>query len=244
LKGKPIIDVYEYIVCRDDKFFGHTTGSSIKLEVGDQVKVKKIDNGLLKVVGKAEDWCVAEGGKWITYRGKHICIGVETDDPGREGYKVVNVLHDKYNKTRLHYSEDVDSEVVNKIKSGLQHYPVKVRADVNDVWVHNSTINDCVVGANLWQMGLIELGDVRFVDTEGTFHHEMGHSIWNRQFKTSDHLDWRLVGGEPISLYGRTSAQEDFCESLKMYKTDPKLLHRMSGERYMLIKKQLEELEK
>jgi len=192
---------------------------------------------------KADDWCASAGGKWITYKGKHICVGAETDSK-ITGYKKTEVIHSRFSRTEIHYPPSKRDEAT-RIKSAIQYYPAKVKSDISRVVIHEGLLHEDggnTVGVNFIDM--IELGDVPERDAERTLHHEIGHTIWNQHFKTPQHLSWSLLDEAPVSNYGSTSVQEDFCETLMIYKTNPAMLRSIRKEHLKLLERHMKELEK
>jgi len=209
------------------------------------------EESLNEKIEKAGDWCSQRGGKWITVRGKHICIGKDYEyTRGGVPWKGSHVIHDKYNKSTVNWKKNViDENTVMEIKSGLQHYPKSVKVKVNEINITDGYLDTGVTGLHQRSVDTNYSWITLSTDDDviGVFHHEMGHRIYYDYVSGIDAMksDWSRIRRSEVaySLLAGSDVEEDFCESLRFYKTRRKELRNECPERFEYIHSLMEAIE-
>jgi len=199
-----------------------------------------------------EDWCSEQGGKWITSKGRHICITEDYEfSRGKEDWMASSIIHGKNKATLMRWKKgSITDEQALEIKTNIQYYPKDIRESVNRVEITDGFLDSGVTGINY---GVGKMGRKSNIylstkeDLVGTLHHEIGHGVYNNYVKVADAREsrWSDIHKAKIapSWYGTTSSEEDFAESLSLYKTDKKTLANEFPDRHEFIENVLEGVE-
>jgi len=227
----------------------------IAMKCSENVMIKTLSGAILRksVHNKGwikrlieKDWCEGEGGKWITVKGKHICISADVKIL-RDSSKLVRVLHGKDSSTDLRWHKGVPNETAQKMAKDLQYYPIKVRNRVKSIEVFPDVLNSKTTGLHINTVsgGYINIS-TKSTSVEHTFHHELGHSVWKDFIRDTDFEQSyrRVAKGRTMTAYAKTSIEEDFSEHFAFFKKQPGALKGFSPKRYNLISKLMEDLER
>jgi len=235
LKGKSIVGMFNYhiVLVRGGQQtpLGVTVSTEVKAKVGDVVEVQISKTGKFKLV-KVEDWCEKAGGKWITSRGRHICIGIEHDTVDGKR-RAVNILHDKDTHTRFVWDKKADKEKVNDIKRNLTFVPKERLKGLHTIRVTDEemTVGKFYEGRDLpAHMAVYKdkpvqgyytalLGEITITKTgkPDVFYHEFGHHI-EGNLTAAEKDDWAQVWREEkVSNYASVNPNEGFAEAVSGY---------------------------
>lgn len=185
------------------------------------------------------NWCKDAGGHWITSRGNHLCISDERELNDLDNSKVSVIIHDEGITTRFRRDGKVSDELATEVKSTLLSYPMGVKKDIKSVEVHTGYIGETTLGVNIPVKGRSAIIVTTVKDPIYTLHHEIGHEVWREKIrgKTSPVMRWSAISSKPghPTSYAKVSEEEDFAESLAMFKTDPGKLKKLSVDRYVFV---------
>ena len=193
---------------------------------------------------KEDDWCVAQGGHWITTEGRHLCIGDDKDID--EAYTERNLIS-RYGTTKFKFYKGY-KETADAITYEYNNLPRQAKERLVEIEVNDSLkgyrelsggkippnyaealkgYEDLPVGG-YWERnkGKITIQASAYRDEDAriyAFRHEAGHAIYdavNNNF--TEKQKWNSIWEkDSVTDYGKVSADEGFAEAYNYYKSAP-----------------------